>query len=148
MTPAPSYSMIADDMRAVDAVIRARLHSEVVLVRQVAEYIIAAGGIRQALAQARKIANGNIFVQIEVESTVQLVEALECGATMVLLDNMTPEQLREAVVINAGRAELEVSGGVSIDRVRAIAETGVERIAVGAITHSAPILDIGLDALA
>ena len=83
-------------------------------------------------------------MQIEVETTAQLVEALECGATMVLLDNMTPEQLREAVVINAGRAELEVSGGVNIDRVRAIAETGVHRISIGSLTKDVRAIDLSL----
>ena len=107
-------------------------------------HIIAAGGVRPALSQARKIANGNIFVQIEVETIDQLVEALDVGAAMVLLDNMTLEQMREAVVINAGRAELEVSGGVSLDRVRSIAETGVHRISIGCLTKDVRAIDLSL----
>ncbi len=107
-------------------------------------HIIAAGGIAQALTQARKIANGNVFVQIEVESIAQLVEALECGTNMVLLDNMTPEQMREAVVINAGRAKLEVSGGVNLERVRAIAETGVHRVSIGSLTKDVHAIDLSL----
>ncbi len=107
-------------------------------------HIIAAGGIAQALTQARKIANGNVFVQIEVESIAQLVEALECGTNMVLLDNMTPEQMREAVVINAGRAKLEMSGGVNLERVRAIAETGVHRVSIGSLTKDVHAIDLSL----
>ena len=107
-------------------------------------HIIAAGGVAQALNQARKLAAGHVFVQIEVETIAQLVEALECGAAMVLLDNMTLEQLREAVVINAGRAELEVSGGVNIERVRAIAETGVHRISIGSLTKDVKAVDLSL----
>lgn len=107
-------------------------------------HIIAAGGIAEALAQARKIANGNVFVQIEVETIAQLVEALECGTNMVLLDNMTPEQMREAVVINAGRAKLEVSGGVNLERVRAIAETGVHRVSIGSLTKDVHAIDLSL----
>lgn len=107
-------------------------------------HIIAAGGVAQALTQARKIASGNLFIQIEVETIAQLVEALDCGAKMLLLDNMTLEQMREAVVINAGRAELEVSGGVHIDHVRAIAETGVHRISIGTLTKDVAAIDLSL----
>lgn len=107
-------------------------------------HIITAGGVAHALSQARKIANGHVFIQIEVETIAQLVEALDCGAKMLLLDNMTLEQMREAVVINAGRAELEVSGGVNIDRVRAIAETGVHRVSIGALTKDVTAVDLSL----
>ncbi len=107
-------------------------------------HIIAAGGVSQVLTQAHRIANGNIFVQIEVETLAQLIEALECGAKMVLLDNMTLEQMREAVVINTGRAELEVSGGVNLERVRAIAETGVHRISIGSLTKDLHAIDLSL----
>lgn len=107
-------------------------------------HIIAAGGVAPALAQARKLASGHVFVQIEVETMAQLVEALECGASMVLLDNMNLEQMREAVVINAGRAELEVSGGVNIERVRSIAETGVHRISIGSLTKDVKAVDLSL----
>ena len=107
-------------------------------------HILAAGGIRPALSQARQLAHGLVFIQIEVETLTQLSEALECGATMVLLDNMTLEQMREAVGINAGRAELEASGGVNLERVRAIAETGVQRISIGSLTKDVQAADLSL----
>jgi nicotinate-nucleotide pyrophosphorylase (carboxylating) len=107
-------------------------------------HIIAAGGVAQALGQARKLAHGEVFVQIEVETMTQLVEALDCGAKMVLLDNMNLEQMREAVVINAGRAALEVSGGVGLEQVRAIAETGVHRISIGTLTKDVSAIDLSL----
>ncbi len=107
-------------------------------------HILAAGGIRAALMQARQLAHGMIFIQIEVETLAQLDEALECGAEMILLDNMTPEQIREAVAINADRAELEASGGVNLERVRAIAETGVHRISIGSLTKDVHSIDLSL----
>lgn len=107
-------------------------------------HIMAAGGIRPALAQARHLAHGKIFIQIEVETLAQLDEALACGAEMILLDNMTPEQLREAVAINAERAELEASGGVNLERVRVIAETGVHRISIGSLTKDVLSIDLSL----
>jgi len=107
-------------------------------------HIIAAGGIRPALTQARQIAHGKVFIQIEVENHAELEEALECGAPMVLLDNMDLEQMREAVIINAGRAELEASGGVNLERVRAIAETGVHRISIGSLTKDVRAIDLSL----
>ena len=84
-------------------------------------------------------------VEVEIDRLDQLEEAISAGVEEVLLDNMTPEQCREAVRITNGRVKLEASGGISLDRVREYAEAGVDYIAVGAITHSAPILDIGLD---
>jgi len=107
-------------------------------------HIIAAGGIRPALTQARLIAHGKVFIQVEVESLAELEEALECGAPMVLLDNLDLEQMREAVIINAGRAELEASGGVNLERVRAIAETGVHRISIGSLTKDIRAIDLSL----
>lgn len=107
-------------------------------------HIMAAGGIRPVLARARGIAPSNAFIQIEVETLAQLGEALDAGATMVLLDNMSIEQMREAVAINAGRAELEASGGVNLDRVRAIAETGVDRISIGVLTKNVRAIDLSL----
>ncbi len=107
-------------------------------------HILAAGGIRPALMQARQLAHGAVFIQIEVETLAQLGEALACGAGMILLDNMTPEQLREAVAINAERAELEASGGVNLDRVRVIAETGVHRISIGSLTKDVHAIDLSL----
>ncbi|MDD5177311.1 MAG: carboxylating nicotinate-nucleotide diphosphorylase [Sterolibacterium sp.] len=107
-------------------------------------HILAAGGIRQALTQARQLAHGIVFIQIEVETPVQLSEAIECGAKMVLLDNMTLEQMGEAVAINAGRAELEASGGVSLERVCDIAATGVHRISIGSLTKNVRAIDLSL----
>jgi len=107
-------------------------------------HILAAGGIRPALVQARQLAHGGIFIQIEVETLAQLDEALACGATMILLDNMTEEQLRESVALAADRAELEASGGVNLERVRAIAETGVHRISIGSLTKDVHSIDLSL----
>jgi nicotinate-nucleotide pyrophosphorylase (carboxylating) len=107
-------------------------------------HIIAAGGVRPALEAARRIAPSNVFVQIEVESLDQLREALAAEASMLLLDNMTLEQMREAVGITAGRASLEASGGVNLERVRAIAETGVDRISVGGLTKDVRAIDLSL----
>jgi nicotinate-nucleotide pyrophosphorylase (carboxylating) len=107
-------------------------------------HIIAAGGIPQAFAQAQRLASGDIFIQVEVETLAQLAEALDCGATMVLLDNMDLAQMREAVAINAGRAELEASGGVRLETVRAIAETGVNRISIGGLTKDVRAIDLSL----
>jgi len=107
-------------------------------------HILAAGGIHPALTQARLLAHGGVFIQIEVETLAQLNEALACGAEMILLDNMTPELMREAVAINAERAELEASGGVSLERVRAIAETGVHRISIGSLTKDVHSIDLSL----
>lgn len=107
-------------------------------------HVIAAGGISQALEQARRLANGGVFVEIEVETLAQLAEALDHGAKMILLDNMDLRQMREAVAINAGRAELEASGGVRLQTVRAIAETGIDRISVGGLTKDLRAVDLSL----
>ena len=84
-------------------------------------------------------------VQVEVDCIGQIVPALEAGADRLLLDNMSPAVLREAVALVAGRVPLEASGGVNLETIRAIAETGVDFISVGRITQSAPAVDIGLD---
>ena len=107
-------------------------------------HIMAAGGVRPVLEQARSLAPKNVFIQIEVETLEQLAEALDAGAKMVLLDNMDLAQMRLAVGIAAGRAELEASGGVSLDRVRAIAETGVDRISIGGLTKDVRAVDLSL----
>lgn len=107
-------------------------------------HIIAAGGIAPVLQKAREIAPPNAFIEIEVENLAQLREALDAGARMVLLDNMDLDTMREAVSINQGRAELEASGGVSLERVRAIAETGVDRISIGTLTKDVRALDLSL----
>ncbi len=104
-----------------------------------------AGGIRGALEQAlrlRPTLAPQWPIEVEVGSLAELREALDAGAEAVLLDNMTPEEVRECVKAAAGRARLEVSGGVSAANIRAYAETGADAISVGALTHSAPAADI------
>ncbi|HEU0289222.1 MAG TPA: carboxylating nicotinate-nucleotide diphosphorylase [Burkholderiales bacterium] len=107
-------------------------------------HIAAAGGIRQAIAEARKVARPGIWAQIEVESLDQLKEALAAGATMILLDNMSVDQMRQAVKITGDRAELEASGGITLDNVRAIAETGVHRISSGTLTKDVRAVDFSM----
>ncbi|MEZ5894587.1 MAG: nicotinate-nucleotide diphosphorylase (carboxylating), partial [Parvularculaceae bacterium] len=99
----------------------------------------------KALAAARASVGYMVKIEIEVDGLKQLEEALANGADVILLDNMKPDMLRQAVTINAGRAVLEASGNVTVETVRAIAETGVDVISSGWITHSAPNLDLGLD---
>ncbi len=107
-------------------------------------HIAAAGGIRPALERAFQLAPEGVFVQIEVEGLVQLREALDCGAKLVLLDNFDLAMLREAVALTAGRAQLEASGGVDFDTVRAIAETGVDRISIGSLTKHVHAVDLSM----
>jgi nicotinate-nucleotide pyrophosphorylase (carboxylating) len=104
-----------------------------------------AGGIAPAVARLRTATD--LPVEVEVESLAQVEEAVEAGADTVLLDNMTIDELREAVSLVAGRAKLEASGGVTLDTVREIGETGVDFISVGALTHSARSLDVSLEVL-
>ena len=108
-------------------------------------HIAVAGGITAALKAAQDTAGHMLAIEIEVDTLAQLDEALEAGAKIILLDNMSPNQLAEAVARNKGRAVLEASGRVSEDTVTAIGESGVDFISVGAITHSAKTLDFGLD---
>ena len=107
-------------------------------------HIMAAGGVTAALEQARAIGRDDVFIQIEVETLEQLAEALDAGAKMILLDNMSLSQMRQAVGLTAGRAELEASGGVRLETVRAIAETGVDRISVGSLTKNVHAIDLSL----
>ena len=107
-------------------------------------HIAAVGGITAAVAAIKNHFPG-ILIEVEIDRLDQLEEAISAGVAEVLLDNMTPEQCREAVDFTNGRVKLEASGGISLEQVRDYAESGVDYIAVGAITHSAPILDIGLD---
>jgi nicotinate-nucleotide pyrophosphorylase (carboxylating) len=107
-------------------------------------HIIAAGGITAAFNQALRLANGKFFIQVEVETLEELAEALDAGATMILLDNMDLTQMHQAVGLTAGRAELEASGGVRLDSVRAIAETGVDRISIGTLTKDVRAIDLSL----
>lgn len=111
-------------------------------------HIAAAGDIRRAVEAARAALGPGVMVEVEVDTLDQLHEALETSADRVLLDNMSVEQLRQAVEVVAGAMVTEASGGVTLDTVRSIAETGVDIVSVGAITHSAPQLDIALDFVA
>ena len=106
-------------------------------------HIAAAGSIAAVLDQARAL-NAGVEIQIEVETLDQLREALACGATGVMLDNFTLDSMRAAVALNAGRAELEVSGGVQLESVREIAATGVDRISVGALTKDVKAIDLSM----
>ena len=115
---------------------------DAVLIKE--NHIAAAGGIPQVLQQAAKVAAQASFVEIEVETLEQLKEALDAGARMVLLDNMGLPTLHEAVRINAGRAILEISGGVTLDGLRALAETGVDRISIGTLTKDVRAIDLSL----
>ena len=107
-------------------------------------HIVAAGGVTNAFA-AVKANNPNISVEVEVDYLEQLKEVVAAGADLVLLDNMNLEQCRAAVAMVGGSTKLEASGGLTLANARAYAETGVDYLAVGALTHSAPVLDIGLD---
>lgn len=107
-------------------------------------HIASVGGITAAV-HAIKSEFPNVLIEVEIDTLDQLEEAISAGADEVLLDNMNPEQCALAVRTNQGRVKLEASGGITLESVRAYAQTGVDFIAVGAITHSAPILDIGLD---
>ena len=108
-------------------------------------HIAACGSISEALERAKAYAGHLRMIEIEVDSLDQLKEALPHGPHAVLLDNMAPDMLREAVAIAGGKVVLEASGGVTLDTVASIAETGVDFISVGALTHSAPNLDLGMD---
>jgi nicotinate-nucleotide pyrophosphorylase (carboxylating) len=109
-------------------------------------HIAACGSVGEAVRRARASAGHLMKVEVEIDSLDQLEEALKYGPDVVMLDNFSLDDLAEAVRRAAGRAVLEASGGVTLDTVRAIAETGVDVISVGALTHSASVLDIGLDA--
>lgn len=108
-------------------------------------HIVAAGGVEAAVAAARRHASHMVKIEVEVGDLDELRAALKHPIDAVLLDNMTPEMLAEAVRIVNGAATTEASGGVNLDTVRAIAGAGVDLISIGALTHSAPILDLGLD---
>lgn len=108
-------------------------------------HIAIAGGIRAALERARARAGHMVKIEVEVDTLAQLEEAMSVGVDAVLLDNMGPEELREAVAIVGGRAITEASGRVTRETAAAIAATGVDLISAGWLTHSAPALDIGLD---
>ncbi|MFZ4536533.1 carboxylating nicotinate-nucleotide diphosphorylase [Propionivibrio sp.] len=111
-------------------------------------HILAAGSIAAAMAGAKQVAESTggqcKFIQVEVETSAELQQALDAGARMILLDNMSLSQMREAVAITAGRAVLEASGNVNLDTVRGIAETGVDRISIGGLTKDVRALDLSM----
>jgi nicotinate-nucleotide pyrophosphorylase (carboxylating) len=109
-------------------------------------HIAACGGVAQALTRARALAGHLTPIEVEVDSLDQLEQALAFAPNVIMLDNFSLEDLRSAVAMTGARVRLEASGGVTLESVRAIADTGVDAISVGALTHSAPVLDIGLDA--
>ena len=108
-------------------------------------HIAAAGGVAEAIRRARRHAPPYVRLEVETESEAQVREALAAGADFIMLDNMTPEEMRRMVALVAGRAKLEASGGIAAETVAAVAETGVDYISVGAMTHSAPALDLSLE---
>ena len=105
-------------------------------------HIAAVGGVREAVQRARQGVSHTLKVEVEVETLHDLEAAIEAGADVILLDNFSPEDLKTAVALTAGRCLLEASGGVTLDRIRAIAETGVDFVSCGALTHSARAIDI------
>jgi nicotinate-nucleotide pyrophosphorylase (carboxylating) len=109
-------------------------------------HVAAAGSVAAAFAAVRHAAPG-LAVEVECDTLEQVAEAIDAGADLILLDNFTVEEMTAAVRLTAGRAKLEASGRITIGSARAMAETGVDYLAVGALTHSAPVLDIGLDLL-
>ncbi len=115
---------------------------DAVLIKE--NHIATAGGIVPVLQAAACVAAQADFIEIEVETLSQLEEALEAGATMILLDNMDLASMKEAVRINGGRAILEISGGVTLDSVRAVAETGVDRISIGSLTKDVKATDFSM----
>lgn len=110
-------------------------------------HVAACGSVGEAVRRAKAFAGHLVKVEVEVDTLVQLQEALAGDPDVIMLDNFSLADMREAVEIAGGRVTLEASGGVTLETVRAIAETGVDVISVGALTHSAKVLDIGLDAV-
>jgi len=115
---------------------------DAVLIKE--NHITAAGGVTAALQAAERVVRQASFVEIEVETLAQLEEALNADAKMVLLDNMDLPTLREAVRLNAGRAVLEISGGITLEGLRALAETGVDRISIGGLTKDVKATDFSM----
>jgi nicotinate-nucleotide pyrophosphorylase (carboxylating) len=108
-------------------------------------HVAVAGGVGEAVRRARAGVGHMVKVEVEVTSLAQVSEALEAGAELILLDNMTPEEMREAVALVAGRAVTEASGGITPDNAAEIAATGVNVLSLGWLTHSVPALDVALD---
>jgi nicotinate-nucleotide pyrophosphorylase (carboxylating) len=117
--------------------------SDMVLIKD--NHLRRVGSVSEAVRKARAAVKPGIRIEVEAASLLQVREALAAGADMIMLDNMPLEQMRQAVVIAAGRVPLEASGNMTLDRVRAVAETGVDYISVGALTHSAKAIDISLE---
>lgn len=116
--------------------------SDMVLIKD--NHIKASGGIGVAISKAREAVTHTVKIEVEVESLSQLQEALDAGADIIMLDNMSPETMKEAVSIAKCKVLLEASGNVTLNNVREIAETGVDFISIGALTHSVKALDISL----
>ncbi|MDT4893349.1 MAG: hypothetical protein QOE97_2384 [Pseudonocardiales bacterium] len=116
--------------------------SDAVLVKD--NHVASAGGVVRAFELVRA-AHPQLPLEVEVDTLQQVREVIDAGAQLVLLDNMSHADMRAAVEYAAGRARLEASGGLALDNAREVAQTGVDYLAVGALTHSAPVLDIGLD---
>jgi nicotinate-nucleotide pyrophosphorylase (carboxylating) len=118
---------------------------DAILVKE--NHLRLAGGIGPALAALRVAASGSspLSIEVEAETLGEVAEALAAGVERILLDNMTPDEISAAVDLSAGAAELEASGGISLETVRAYAETGVDFISIGALTHSARSLDVSLE---
>jgi nicotinate-nucleotide pyrophosphorylase (carboxylating) len=110
-------------------------------------HIRAAGGITQAVTAAQRRAAPGQIVEVEVTTLPELDEALEAGASLILLDNFSTELMRQAVVRTRGRARLEASGGITLANLNEVARTGVDFISLGALTHSAGVLDFSLEVL-
>ncbi len=108
-------------------------------------HLIAVGGVTEALVKVREAVGHTVTVEVEVETLTELEEALGAGVDAVLLDNMDPDTMRRAVAVAHGRVVLEASGGITLDNVAEVAATGVDLISVGALTHSAPVLDLSLE---
>ncbi len=117
--------------------------SDMVLIKD--NHLRRVGSVSEAVRKARAAVRPGVRIEVEAASLLQVREALAAGADMIMLDNMPLEQMRQAVVIASGRVPLEASGNVTLDRVRAVAETGVDYISVGALTHSAKAVDISLE---
>jgi nicotinate-nucleotide pyrophosphorylase (carboxylating) len=115
---------------------------DAVLIKE--NHIAAAGGVTAVMQAAQRLAAQASFIELEVETLAQLEEGLAAGAKMILLDNMSLDDMREAVRITAGRAILEISGGVTLDRLRTLAETGVDRISVGTLTKDVKATDFSM----
>ncbi len=108
-------------------------------------HIAACGSIRETVARAREMTPHTIRIEVETDTLDQVRECLDCGVDIIMLDNMSPEMMKNAVQLIDGRAMVEASGGVNLDSVESIAACGVDIISIGALTHSAPSCDIGMD---